>query len=366
MSLAALSLTDAAADIRDGRITSAELVTDCLKRVDEVEPEVQAWAFLDRDHVMRQAQAADEHRRHGRAHRAAARRAGRHQGHFRHRRLSDRIRLAAVERAHAAAGCGRGCAAARGRRRDHGQDRDGRIRLLPPRQDAQSARSGAHAGRLVERLGGGRRSRMVPGAIGSQTNGSTIRPAAFCGVVGFKPTHGLIPRTGALMLSRALDHVGVFARSVEDAALLAEVMAGHDGEDADTRPLARPPLAATAASEPPLPPRFAFVRSPAWKFIEPVMSEAFAELVEALGDGRHRGRVGLKLRQRDRSAPHRHGSRHGAQSPSRLRAGARAAQRARCAPRSSAAAMCRPWTICAPWRRPARSTQALDDDLRRI
>ena len=66
---------------------------------------------------------------------------------------------------------------------------------------------------------------MVPGAIGSQTNGSVIRPAAFCGVVGFKPTHGLIPRSGALLLSRALDHVGVFARTVEDAALLAETMA---------------------------------------------------------------------------------------------------------------------------------------------
>jgi Asp-tRNA(Asn)/Glu-tRNA(Gln) amidotransferase A subunit family amidase len=86
------------------------------------------------------------------------------------------------------------------------------------------------------------------------------------------------------MLSRALDHVGVFARSVEDAALLAEILAGHDGDDPDTRPLARPPFAATAASEPPLPPRFAFVRTPAWKLIEPVMSEAFAELVEALGD----------------------------------------------------------------------------------
>ena len=76
---------------------------------------------------------------------------------------------------------------------------------------------------------------MVPGAIGSQTNGSVIRPAAFCGVVGFKPTHGLIPRSGALLLSRALDHVGVFARSVADAALLAEVLAGFDEEDPDTR-----------------------------------------------------------------------------------------------------------------------------------
>jgi Asp-tRNA(Asn)/Glu-tRNA(Gln) amidotransferase A subunit family amidase len=125
---------------------------------------------------------------------------------------------------------------------------------------------------------------MVPGAIGSQTNGSVIRPAAFCGVVGFKPTHGLIPRTGALTLSRTLDHVGMFVHSVEDAALLAETLAGFDEEDADTRPLARPPFAAVAASEPPLPPRFAFVRSPAWKHAEPVTEEAFAELVGALGE----------------------------------------------------------------------------------
>jgi Asp-tRNA(Asn)/Glu-tRNA(Gln) amidotransferase A subunit family amidase len=125
---------------------------------------------------------------------------------------------------------------------------------------------------------------MVPGAIGSQTNGSVIRPAAFCGVVGFKPTHGLIPRSGALMLSRTLDHVGLFARSVEDVALLAETLAGFDEEDPDTRPVARPPFAAVAASEPPLPPRFAFVRSPAWKHAEPMTGEAFAELVQALGE----------------------------------------------------------------------------------
>ena len=80
---------------------------------------------------------------------------------------------------------------------------------------------------------------MVPGAIGSQTNGSVIRPAAFCGVVGFKPTHGLIPRSGVLQLSRTLDQMGVFARSVEDAALLAEALVGFDEEDPDTRPLAR-------------------------------------------------------------------------------------------------------------------------------
>jgi Asp-tRNA(Asn)/Glu-tRNA(Gln) amidotransferase A subunit family amidase len=125
---------------------------------------------------------------------------------------------------------------------------------------------------------------MVPGAVGSQTNGSVIRPAAFCGVVGFKPTHGLIPRTGMLRLSRTLDHVGVFARTVLDAALLAEALAGFDEEDPDTRPIAHPPLAAVAASAPPLPPRLAFVRSPAWGHAEPGTPEAFAELVEALGE----------------------------------------------------------------------------------
>ena len=65
MSLAALSVAKAAAHIREGRITSAELVADCLKRIDDVDADVQAWAFLDRDHAMRQATALDEHRRHG-------------------------------------------------------------------------------------------------------------------------------------------------------------------------------------------------------------------------------------------------------------------------------------------------------------
>jgi Asp-tRNA(Asn)/Glu-tRNA(Gln) amidotransferase A subunit family amidase len=125
---------------------------------------------------------------------------------------------------------------------------------------------------------------MVPGAIGSQTNGSVIRPAAYCGVLGFKPTHGLIPRSGALLLSRTLDHVGVFAGSVEDAAMLAEAMVGYDAEDPDTRPVARPPFASVAVSEPPLPPRFAFVRSPVWDKAEDVTREAFGELVDALGE----------------------------------------------------------------------------------
>ena len=83
---------------------------------------------------------------------------------------------------------------------------------------------------------------MVPLALGSQTAGSVIRPAAFCGVYGFKPTHGLIPRTGILQLSRTLDHVGLFARSLDDLALLLEQLQGYDERDPDTRPRARMPF----------------------------------------------------------------------------------------------------------------------------
>jgi Asp-tRNA(Asn)/Glu-tRNA(Gln) amidotransferase A subunit family amidase len=284
MSLAALSLSEAAADIRDGRITSAELVDDCLKRVGEVDARIRAWAFLDREHAMRQAKAADEHRRHGRdtgplhgvpigikdifdtgdmpTEFGSPFWAGR----------TPRTDAAAVARLRAAGAVIMGKTVTT----EYGFMHPGKT--ANPHDPARTP-GGSSSGSAAAVA-----AHMVPGALGAQTNGSVIRPAAFCGVVGFKPTHGLVPRTGSLMLTRTLDHVGVFARSVEDAALLAEALAGFDPEDPDTRPLARPPLAAVAASEPPLPPRFAFIRTAAWKYVEPVMSEAFDELIETLGE----------------------------------------------------------------------------------
>ena len=65
MSLGALGLAEAAAHIREGRIRSVELVQDCLARIDQVDAEVQAWAFLDREHALRRAEAADLHRQEG-------------------------------------------------------------------------------------------------------------------------------------------------------------------------------------------------------------------------------------------------------------------------------------------------------------
>ena len=124
---------------------------------------------------------------------------------------------------------------------------------------------------------------MVALAIGTQANGSVIRPASFCGVVGFKPTHGLIPRTGILRQSPPLDTVGVFARTVEDAALLADVLAGYDPGDADTRLMPPPRLLEVAGTEPPVTPALAFVKTPAWDEAEESTKDGFAELTAALG-----------------------------------------------------------------------------------
>jgi Asp-tRNA(Asn)/Glu-tRNA(Gln) amidotransferase A subunit family amidase len=124
----------------------------------------------------------------------------------------------------------------------------------------------------------------TPLAIGSQTNGSVIRPASFCGVFGMKPSHGLISRAGCLMLSRHLDHVGVFARSLDDLALLLDVVAGHDPADSDTRAVAAPNFRKVLAEPPPVPPRFAFMRTPVWNKADAATCEAFETLVEHLGE----------------------------------------------------------------------------------
>jgi len=125
---------------------------------------------------------------------------------------------------------------------------------------------------------------MVPLALGSQTNGSVIRPAAYCGVYGFKPSHGLIPRSGILKLSRTLDHVGMFSRSIEDLALIAGTLVGWDVDDPDTQPRAAIPFSEIAAQEPPLPPLIGFVKPPVWDRAAAETREAFTELTAELSD----------------------------------------------------------------------------------
>jgi Asp-tRNA(Asn)/Glu-tRNA(Gln) amidotransferase A subunit family amidase len=279
-----LGVVAVARQIRDGKISSEELTRACLARIEAREPEVQAWAFLDPEHALRQARAADEWRKRGRPlgplHGLPA-------------GVKDIIDTADMPTEN-------GTVLHAGRR---------------PRQDATLVSLLRAAGAIIlgktvttelavygpnktrnphnlEHTPGGSSSGsaaavadgMVPLAIGTQTNGSVIRPASFCGVYGFKPSHGLIPRTGVLVQSPPLDTVGVMAANLEDLALLAEPLMAFDAKDPASRPRARPNLLDALGEAPPVPPKLAFVRSPVWDQAEKDAKAGFAELVEALAD----------------------------------------------------------------------------------
>jgi Asp-tRNA(Asn)/Glu-tRNA(Gln) amidotransferase A subunit family amidase len=284
MDLSLLGAAEAAGALAEGRISSEELVQACLTRIKIDEERVQAWTFLDPEHALRQAREADLRRREGKALGPL---------HGIPVGIKDIIDTADMP------------------------TEDGTVLHAgrTPPEDATVVSMLRAAGAIImgktvttelatyspgktrnphnpEHTPGGSSSgsaaavaaRMVPLAIGTQTNGSVIRPAAYCGVVGFKPSFGLISRHGVLKQSRPLDQIGVMARSVEDVALLAEQLIGFDEADADTRSLARPPLRETAMQEPPLPPTLAFVKTPMWKMADAQCQEAFAELVAHLGD----------------------------------------------------------------------------------
>jgi len=279
-----LSAAQAAREIAEGRLTAEELVQACLERIRALEAKVQAWTFLDEEHALGQARAADERKRSGEPigplHGVPV---GvkdifdtadmpTENGTVLHRGRMPREDAAAVKSLRAAGAVILGktvtteCAYF-----SPGKTRNPHNPEHTPGGSSSGSAAAVAAG-------------MVPLALGSQTNGSVIRPAAFCGVYGFKPTHGLIPRSGVLQLSRTLDHVGVFARSIEDVALLLEQLQGHDEGDPDTRPRARIPFQALAAEDPPIPPMLAFIKTPHWERADPDSKEAFGELMEALGD----------------------------------------------------------------------------------
>ena len=106
---------------------------------------------------------------------------------------------------------------------------------------------------------------MVPVALGTQTAGSVIRPASFCGVLGFKPTHGLIDMTGVRPLSPRLDTLGLFARSTDDLEPLLYVLSG---------------IEARAAIEET--PRIGFARTERWNLVDPDAQRALEEAASKL------------------------------------------------------------------------------------
>ena len=282
--LTSLTAIEAAERIAGGEISAETYTGACLDRIAAIEDKVCAFAHLDPKNALAQARALDERRRNGLTIGPL---------HGIPVGIKDIFDTADYKTE-----CGspllkgrqpmRDCTAV-GRLREAGAVIIGKTVTTefayfhpgPTRNphDLERTPGGSSSGSAAAVAAG-----MVPLAIGSQTNGSVIRPAAFCGVYGCKPTHGTISRHGALMLSRALDHVGVFARSLADTALILDVLAGYDPNDGDTRPVAAPAFLETVAEDPPLPPHFAFVRTPIWDKADAETRAAFEGLLGRLGD----------------------------------------------------------------------------------
>jgi Asp-tRNA(Asn)/Glu-tRNA(Gln) amidotransferase A subunit family amidase len=279
-----LTALEAAGRIAGGEMSAEDYIGACLQRIAAVEDKVHAFVHLDADAALRQARALDERRRTGKPLGAL---------HGVPVGIKD-----IFDTADYPTECGsplfkgrrpmRDCTAV-ARLRAAGAVIIGKTVTTECAYFHPGATRNPHD---LERTPGGSSSGsaaavaagMIPLAIGSQTNGSVIRPASFCGVYGVKPTHGTISRHGALILSLALDHVGVFARSLADCALILDVLAGYDAEDPDSRSLASPAFRALAAENPPTPPRLAFVRTPVWDKADDEARTEFEALAKQLGD----------------------------------------------------------------------------------
>ena len=239
------SATQAAREIAAGRLTSETLVRACLARIAEREPTVQAWAFLDPELAIEQARACDRGPRRGVLHGVpvgvkdvidtadmpTAYNSAIYAGHRPH---ADAACIAAARRAGAVI-------LGKTETTEFANNHPARTRNPHNLSHTPGGSSSGSAAAVADQ--------MVPFAFGTQTGGSTIRPAAFCGIVGYKPTFNTINRAGLKIVAESLDTIGTHARTVEDAALLACATSG--------RPL--PDFARNKAR-----PRVGLYRTPYW------------------------------------------------------------------------------------------------------
>ena len=226
-----LTAAEAARRIRAGTVSPSNLVAALLKRIDAVEPTVRAWVHLDRDAGARVAVQRDIEAREGRfmgalhgvplalkdIFDAAGLVTTAGAGPFAHRTAAADAASVARLRAAGAVVLGKVTTTA--------------FAFLDPSPtrnpwNPEHTPGGSSSGPAAAVA-----ARMAPLALGSQTVGSVLRPAAYCGVVGLKPTHGRISTAGVVPLSWSLDHVGIFSRRVEDCALVLGLLAGQDGAD---------------------------------------------------------------------------------------------------------------------------------------
>jgi len=218
-----LSATEAARKLATREITAVSLLAECLERIAERESTVHAWAYLDGDAAMRRARALDAQASSGLLHglpigvkdlidtfdMPASYGSPIYAGH----RPAADAACVALARAAGAIVVGKTVTT------EFATFHPGATRNPHNPAHTPGGSSSGSAAAVADA--------MVPLAFGSQTAGSIIRPAAFCGVVGYKPTFGTINRAGVKAISDSLDTLGVFARTVPDAALFVAAISGR-------------------------------------------------------------------------------------------------------------------------------------------
>src|SRR5882672_1537247 len=218
-----LTAAEAARRIAAGSLTSEALVTACLDRIASRDAAVKAWAFVDRDHALSQARALDRSPRRSPLHgvpfgiKDVIDTAGQPTEYNSpiwrgHRPKADAACVAQLK----SAGC-----VILGKTVTTEFANNHPSQTLNPHNPAHTP-GGSSSGSAAAVA-----DAMVPLALGTQTGGSVIRPAAYCGAFAIKPSFGAINRAGLKFLSEALDTIGIMARSAEDLGLALEVLTGR-------------------------------------------------------------------------------------------------------------------------------------------
>ncbi|MBM3358151.1 MAG: amidase [Betaproteobacteria bacterium] len=248
----------------DAGSTSCEAVARaCLERIAEREPQVQAWEYLDPEHVVAQARALDRSGRRGALRGVpigvkdiidtcdmpTAYGTPIHKGH----RPGKDAACVALSRKAGAVLMGKTVTT------EFANVHPGKTRNP---FDASRTPGGSSSG-----SGAAVGDWHVPLALGTQTTGSTTRPASFCGVFGYRPTHGDLRVTGVMEASGSLDTLGILARSIEDVALYRDVLLG----------VAPEPISADLAA-----PRIGFCRPYFWARLEPATQRLLEDAAQRL------------------------------------------------------------------------------------
>jgi len=278
-----LTATEAVQAIASGRLSSVDLVKSCLEQIADTDASIKAWAHLDPESALAQAAECDRIRKAG---------LGTGPLHGLPVGLKDVIDT-------------RDMPTQRGTDifKDRQPDKD--ARLVERLRESGAVIMGktvttelafVHANDTrnphnPEHSPGGSSSGSaaavaachVPLAVGTQTNGSVIRPASFCGTFGFKPTRGVISRAGVLKTSDSLDQVGCFGRSLEDVALLTDALAGYDQADSCSFARPRPQMRAGAQAEAPVAPDLVWFNLPFYDRLSPDAHEGMEAVLDVLG-----------------------------------------------------------------------------------